>query len=102
MHYLWRAADHEGDVLEAAACGLIVLAVRLRLPAFPHLNGPSSHPHVLCLSDRAPERSWLMAETAKGKKYIEVQAYTYTKGDGTKVKAPRHDRSTPRTSTGKK
>jgi hypothetical protein len=33
-----------------------------------------------------------MAETKKGKKYIEVPAYT--RKDGTKV--PRHDRSTPR------
>ncbi|MFI4973408.1 MAG: hypothetical protein ACHP84_02590 [Caulobacterales bacterium] len=43
-----------------------------------------------------------MAETAKGKKYIEVQAYSYVRGDGTKVSVPRHDRSTPHTSTGKK
>lgn len=42
-----------------------------------------------------------MAETAKGKKYIEVQAYSYTREDGTKVKVPRHDRSTPHTSKGK-
>ena len=35
-----------------------------------------------------------MAETAKGKKYIEVQSYTYTRDDGTRVRVPRHDRST--------
>jgi hypothetical protein len=43
-----------------------------------------------------------MAETAKGKKYIEVQSYTYVREDGTKVRVPRHDRSTPHTSAGKK
>ena len=37
-----------------------------------------------------------MAETAKGKKYIEIQAYRYVREDGTKVRVPRHDRSTPR------
>ncbi len=43
-----------------------------------------------------------MAETSKGKKYVEIQPYKYKKQDGTTVKVPRHDRSTPRTSTGKK
>jgi hypothetical protein len=42
-----------------------------------------------------------MAETKKGTKYVEVQKYTYTRKDGTKVTVPRHDRSTPKTSKGK-
>ena len=43
-----------------------------------------------------------MAETAKGKKYIEVQPYSYVRDDGKKVRVPRHDRSTPHNSTGKR
>lgn len=39
-----------------------------------------------------------MAETKRGTKIVVVPAYT--KKDGTRV--PKHDRSTPRTSTGAK
>ncbi|HEV3076946.1 MAG TPA: hypothetical protein VHB47_21165 [Thermoanaerobaculia bacterium] len=42
-----------------------------------------------------------MAETKKGKKYIEIQRYVYFRKDGTKVTVPRHARSTPRKSRGK-
>jgi hypothetical protein len=41
-----------------------------------------------------------MAETKAGKKFIRIQGFSYTKDDGTKVKVPTHDRSTPHTSTG--
>jgi hypothetical protein len=43
-----------------------------------------------------------MAETNKGTKYVEVQKYSYIKKDGKKVTVPRHDRSTPKTSKGKR
>lgn len=40
-----------------------------------------------------------MAETKKGKKYVEIQKYAYVR-DGKRITVPRHDRSTPNTSTG--
>ena len=42
-----------------------------------------------------------MAETGKGKKFVKVKAYT-KKVAGKKIKVGAFDRSTPRTSTGKK
>ena len=42
-----------------------------------------------------------MAETAKGKKFVKVKSYTRTV-NGKSVKVRAADRSTPKTSTGKK
>ena len=42
-----------------------------------------------------------MAETSKGKKFVKVKGYT-RKVDGKTVKVGAFDRSTPRTSKGKK
>ncbi len=42
-----------------------------------------------------------MAETSKGKKFVKVKSYTRNVG-GKTVKVRAADRSTPRTSTGKK
>lgn len=42
-----------------------------------------------------------MAETKKGKKFVEIEPYTY-KRDGKTIRVPRHDRSTPKTSRGAK
>ncbi len=42
-----------------------------------------------------------MAETEKGKKIVPVEPYT-RKQDGHVIHVPRHDRSTPDTSKGKK
>jgi hypothetical protein len=41
-----------------------------------------------------------MAETKRGNKFVKVPGYTYVR-DGQKVRVPAHDRSTPKTSTGK-
>ncbi len=41
-----------------------------------------------------------MAETSKGNKWVVVPAYTRKDG-GKTIHVPQHDRSTPKTSTGK-
>ena len=43
-----------------------------------------------------------MAETKKGNKFVKVHSYLRLPPHGTKrIRIPAHDRSTPRTSTGK-